>query len=170
MKKSDSSKGSIYKIPEIIRELYVLVRRLRGICPEREFPLDGLLVGHLGEVVAAYAYDIKLHDAGNHAIVDGVAPGGAEVQIKTTQRDRVNINCARPSCKTLLVLKMHQDGSFTEIYNGDGKRVWDWVKQEREQRKTPLKSPISAVSFRQLEVLKEMIGDGEKIPNIRPLP
>ena len=156
----NSSRDGVHEIPEIIRDLYALVHRLREIYPGRNFTPDGHMVGDLGEAVAAYSYGIKLFPPSSEA-VDGVAPGGAEVQIKATQGGVIGI---RRNCEKLLVLKIHQDGSFEEIYNGNGARVWNLVKD----KKLPSNGQYS-VSLSKLKNLQAMIGEDERVQPIRSL-
>ena len=43
------------------------------------------------------------------------------MQVKATQKKRIAIS-SEP--QHLLVFKLHKEGSFDEIYNGPGDRVW----------------------------------------------
>lgn len=56
---------------------------------------------------------------------------GKRIEIKATQGNRVAFRCCP---EYLLVPKIHEDGGFTEIYNGKGGRVWDLVKEKRLPR------------------------------------
>jgi hypothetical protein len=69
--------------------------------PERTFPLDGHLVGELGEVVAAQAFGLRLYPRSypGHDAFDETS----DVQIKMTAANRVSMyGC----CKRLIVLKI----------------------------------------------------------------
>ena len=164
MKKLDSNLGKeeINKIPEIIRDLFALVHRLREICPGRNFTPDGHMVGDLGEAIAAYSYGIKLFEATNEEAIDGTTPDGQDVQIKATQRTEISI---RHDCEKLLALKIHQNGSFEEIYNGNGGRVWDHAKTH-----TKFSNGRYSVPLGKLRDLQREVGADEKIPLINPFP
>ena len=106
---------------EIIREIYRLVDELESIYPGRKFTPDGHLVGSIGEAFAADHYGMTLLPAGApiHDAVDGK---GQLYQIKATGGSSIGIR----SCPdNLLVLKLHRDGTLTEVYNGSGQPAWD---------------------------------------------
>jgi hypothetical protein len=111
---------SIEKVPELVREIYAIVAKLEAAFPGRHFTPDGHLVGSLGEVLAAYYYDLKLLPASVIAH-DATTKDGRHVQIKATQINRVAL---RADCAQLLVLKLDARGGFDEIYNGPGSPVW----------------------------------------------
>ena len=106
----------------IVRDLYTLVGRLEDLYPGRHFTLDGHLVGSLGEVYAAERYGLKLLEASSPVHDAKTSSGRRLVQIKTTQRDKVGIS-ERPDY--LIVLRLAEDGSFEEVYNGPGQPAWD---------------------------------------------
>ena len=121
-------------LSQAIRDLYAIVDRLGEECAEhdRHFTLDGHLLGSIGEVYAAERYGISLYTSSKKAH-DGwkVDATGRrrEVQIKVTQT-RAKRKAAPISHKPdyLIVLLVDEDGSFEEVYNGPGTKVWDLVK------------------------------------------
>ena len=103
------------------------IDRLRTEFPEKEFTIDGRLVGDIGEVIAALEYDIKLFDvlvAGH----DGVTTDGRRVQIKATFKDSLTF---RTVPDYYLGFKLYKDGRHEEIYNGPGKYIYDRYKDRR---------------------------------------
>ena len=91
----------------------------------RPFPMDGHLLGSIGEIFAAWHYGIALYkpSADRH---DGLAPDGREVQVKLTQGDYFSF---RKAPDYLIALHLNQvTGQIREIYNGPGtglqKRVY----------------------------------------------
>lgn len=71
------------KLCALIGELYRIVTALEEEFEGRRFTPDGHLVGSIGEVVAAYAFNLTLLPAGN-PIHDARAKDGTLVQIKLT--------------------------------------------------------------------------------------
>ena len=51
----------IEKIPALVQRLYGLVEELEELFPSRRFTPDGHLVGSIGEVLAAFHYDLKVN-------------------------------------------------------------------------------------------------------------
>jgi len=103
------------------------IERLRTEFPEKEFTIDGRLVGDIGEVIAALEYDIKLFDvlvAGH----DGVTTDGRRVQIKATFKDSLTF---RTVPDYYLGFKLYKDGRHEEVYNGPGKYIYDRYKDRR---------------------------------------
>lgn len=107
-------------VPALVQELYALVRTLEAHFPGRKFTPDGHLVGSLGEVLAAYHYGLELYPASTEGH-DGCCPEGRRVQVKATQRSQVGLSCEP---EHLLVLKLWEDGTVTEVYNGPGSLAW----------------------------------------------
>ena len=77
-------------LSEKIKELYAITNELESKYPGRKFTIDGHLVGSIGEVIVAEAYDLELlrNSTERH---DAVSKNGINVQIKTTQINRISI-------------------------------------------------------------------------------
>ena len=101
------------------------------------------MIGSIGEVLAAYCYGLTLFEASKETH-DAKAPDGRLVQIKATQIDRVALS-SEPDW--LLVLQIHPDGTFSEVYNGQGELAWTHCgkMQKNGQR------PISLAKLRSLQ-------------------
>jgi hypothetical protein len=143
-------------IPTAIRELLQIVNRLHAAYPEKSFTLDGRLVGDLGEVLAAQAYEITLHQ-GLHKYHDAVDSAGRQVQIKATMQDILTF----PGDNVpdyYLGIKMHSDGSFDEVFNGPGKIASLAVKN----RKTT-KYNLHSISIKALEALDQQVKKEDRI-------
>ena len=147
---------SIETVPELVREIYAIVAKLEATFPGRHFTPDGHLVGSLGEVLAAYYYDLELLPASAVAH-DATTKDGRHVQIKATQINRVAL---RADCAQLLVLKLDAKGGFDEIYNGPGSPVWAAAGkvQSNGQR---------SVRLSKLRAMQVSVADGARIPRVR---
>jgi len=111
----------IKEIPNLVKQLYEVTERLEGLFVGRHFTPDGHLVGSIGEVLAAYHYDLELSIASTEGY-DALSRLGKKVQIKATQVNRVAM---RSEPEHLIVLKINQDGTSTEVFNGPGKVAWN---------------------------------------------
>ena len=114
-------------IAEKIQQLYQIVDELETAYPEKHFTLDGILMGNLGEVYAAEKYGLMLLPESSKTH-DAVTADGKLVQIKVTQGKQIGL---RSEPDYLLVLQVLRDGSFVEIYNGEGKRPWEESGKKR---------------------------------------
>lgn len=137
---------------QAIHDLYAITNRLNNLYPGRHFTPDGHIVGSLGEVVAADYYGLKLFIA-SEPIHDAEDPKGRLVQIKATQGTRVALN-EEPNY--LIVLQIHPDGSFEEIYNGPGKQVWEACGKQQKTSQRP-------ISLTKLRILNQSVPVTEKI-------
>ena len=144
------------KIDSLIRDLYTIKNALEEQFPGRKFSLDGHLVGSIGEVLVAEAYGIELYPNGTETH-DGKAPDGKEVQIKATQIDRVSIS-SEP--EYLIAIKILQDGTWEEIYNGPGKLAWKLAGKQQKNGQRPL-------TLAKLRKLMMDIPEDQRIPTIR---
>ena len=133
---------AIDKVPALVQRLYQIVAELEELFPGRHFTLDGHLVGSIGEVLAAYHYNLQLDPAstGGH---DAKGSHGIRVEIKATQGTRVGLR-GKPA--RLIVLRIRSVGTFEEIFNGPGELVWKHAgtRQSNGQRQ------ISVLKLQQL--------------------
>lgn len=144
------------KLQQIIEDIYNLSAELEKLYPGRHFTPDGHIVGSLGEVYAEQRYGIELFPAA-HKTHDGKAPDGRLVQIKATQRDRIALS-SQPDY--LIVLKINEQGEFSEVYNGPGKPVWEQFKN----RKRPITGQFQ-ISLSRLEKLNNSVAPKNRIPS-----
>ncbi len=142
-------------IPDLVKRLYAIVAELEAHFPGRPFTPDGHLVGSLGEVLAAYHYGLALLPCSAYAH-DAVTSTGVRVQIKATQGRSIGL---RHEPDYLLVLRLAQDGTAEEVFNGPGALAWSasGAKQSNGQR------PISVTKLRALML---QVPQGERLPAV----
>ena len=107
---------------EIKKALFLIftgIKLLKTKYPNREFTIDGRLVGDIGEILAAENYDIEL-DLKSQPKHDGTMIDGKRVQIKATFKDKLTI---KEIPDYYLGFKINKDGTFEEIYNGPAKKI-----------------------------------------------
>ena len=109
------------RVRRLVKELFEIVRQLQDefAAEQRKFTPDGHLVGSIGEVIAAYAFGLKLLPSSN-SVHDAEGPGGELVQIKLTSGKSVGLY-SEP--KQLIVLQLI-DMRVNAVYNGPGEVVW----------------------------------------------
>src|SRR3546814_7595988 len=78
------------EVRNLLDSLYTASTRLETLFSGRRFTLDGHLVGSVGEVIAAYMFDLQLNPASTLGH-DAVALDGRRVEIKFTQGRSVAI-------------------------------------------------------------------------------
>jgi hypothetical protein len=115
----------IRQVPRLISDLYKTVAELNSLFPGRPFTPDGHLVGSIGEVVAAYIYELDLEPCSSPQ-TDARTKDGRTVQIKLTGKNgtsygmRWSNSISYPvHAQILLALKFDPDTGFQEIYNGE---------------------------------------------------
>lgn len=108
------------QVTQYLDELYTASEGLELIFPGRKFTLDGHLVGSIGEVVAAYMFELELNPASTQGY-DAKTRDGIKVEIKFTQGSSVAI---RHEPQHLLVLQRPKAGTVQVIYNGPGGLAW----------------------------------------------
>lgn len=146
-------------IPEAVKQLLAIVERLRAAYKEqnKQFTLDGRLVGDIGEVLAEEFYDIKLfEDLQKHH--DATCSDGRHVQIKATMKKSLTFPVDHIPLY-YIGIQIHSNGEFTEIFNGPGAVAWEAVKN-RKATKTNLHS----VSISALSKLNATVKDSDRIP------
>lgn len=118
----DVSVGPLRRIalPEPVAEIYRAVETLEKKYGRR-FPPDGHLVGSIGEVVAAEALGLTLHEM-SHPGHDAVDRQGREVQIKMTGGKSVAMYA---TSERLVVLRVVTPEWAEIIYDGRGRPAWE---------------------------------------------
>ena len=144
------------KFPLLMRDLYAIASELEKMFG-RPFTPDGHMVGSVGEALAAYHYGLTLTPPSTPGC--DAKLGEKNIEIKATQGNRVAFRCEP---EYLLVLKLEKDGSFQDIYNGHGARVWKKVAHK------PM--PSNGQHQMSLSTLKQLateVEDGERISRVR---
>ena len=108
------------KLPSAVASIYKAVAELESQYPERKFTLDGHLVGSIGEVIAAEAFNLKLYpiSQAGHDAFDSNGP----VQIKLTSGNSVAMYscCERP-----IAMRIVSPEEAEVVYDGEGASVWE---------------------------------------------
>lgn len=125
---------------------------------ERQFTIDGRLVGDIGEVIAALEYDIVLDETSQQGY-DGTTSDGRRVQIKATFQDQLTFKTVPDY---YLGLKLNEDGTFEEIYNGPGQYIFERYSKRKGVGLVLLRFPAS-----ELKKLQKKVQENEKIPKRR---
>ena len=121
----DWSSAKITRFCELIAELYVVVEELNRDygADGRQFTPDGHMVGSIGEVVAKYAFDLKLYGRSKKGL-DAETQDGKTVQIKlTAKRGPIGFCDAETIPDYVLVMQL-VEGRFHTVYNGSGRSVY----------------------------------------------
>lgn len=106
-------------LPAPVAAIYAAVSELEARYPGRKFTPDGHLVGSIGEVIAAEAFNLTLYPM-SHAAHDACDANGP-VQVKMTAGTSVAMyDC----CVRLIVLKVISPEEAEVIYDGPGEPVW----------------------------------------------
>jgi hypothetical protein len=129
--------GERSNIAEALKLIFHGIRQLKRAFPGKEFTIDGRLVGDIGEVIAALEYDIELFDVLRKGH-DGQTPEGRLVQVKATFKDSLTFKSVPDY---YLGLKLHEGGTYEEIYNGPGKVIYEKYKHRRGIGKELLSFP-----------------------------
>lgn len=143
-------------IPPALRRIFEGIAALHAAYPHRTFTIDGKLVGDLGEVIAALAYDLELGEVNQHNH-DAVTPDGRQVQIKASFGD------ASLTFKTVpdyyLGIKLHRDGRFEEVFNGPGHVIHQHYAHRQGIGVNLLSFPMA-----QLRALSAGVAPADRIP------
>ena len=141
---------------EALLQLYAARNALREAFPGLPFPLDGKLVGDLGEAIARQHWNLRPLPAGTktHDVTD---ERGRRIQIKTTQQSRsaspVGLGLDQRSFEHLIVIQLGEDASFTVLFDGPGSRI-----DERRQHKKS-----ASLSVGQLRELDQQVDSSERV-------
>jgi hypothetical protein len=107
-------------LPPEVTKLYEAVETLSERHPGRPFTLDGHMMGSIGEVVAAEAFNLHLYPP-SQAVHDAWDDHG-DVQIKITGGKHVSMYAC---CERLLVLRIVNPQEAEVVYDGCGGSAWE---------------------------------------------
>jgi hypothetical protein len=113
---------------EEIKELLAITKKLKEkyVHLNKNFSLDGKLVGDIGEVLAAEKYGLELLPE-NTPVHDGKEKASNRmVQLKASFKG----NCYFPFGEEripdfFLAIEINEDGQITEMYNGPGRYLYE---------------------------------------------
>lgn len=147
------------QVARYLDDLYTASDGLEQMFPGRKFTLDGHLVGSIGEVVAAYIFDLDLNPASTLGH-DATASDGRNVEIKLTQGRGVAI---RHEPEHLVVLHRPKGGPMRIVFNGPGAPAWNAAGKMQKNGQRP-------ISLTRLSQLAAGVPAREKLPEIRRPP
>ena len=146
------------EIHDAVKQLLKITNQLHARYKTKRFTLDGRLVGDLGEVLVELDYELSLHEglAKHH---DGVTTDGRnrEVQIKTTMQNALTFPVDHIP-ELYLGIQLHEDGTYTEIFNGPGE-----IAAIAVQNRAPTKTNLHSVSLYALKKLNETVVDDDRV-------
>ena len=144
---------------DIMRKLFQIVEQIETEYADynRKFTIDGHLIGSIGEVIVAEAFDLEL-EKNSTPVIDAHTKDGTNrtVQIKATQIDRVSFSSKHENEDApdqVIVISIDKAGNWTLEYNGPGKLVYENLCKPQKNGQ----SQVSLTKLRRLmaEVPKE---------------
>lgn len=145
------------EIHQAVKDMLQIVEKLQKSYPKKQFTLDGRLVGDLGEILVEEDYDLELYE-GLEKHHDGETPDGRRVQIKTTMKNSLTFPVDHIP-HYYIGIKVHSDGTYSEIFNGPGSVAWNAVKGRK-----PTKTNLHSITLSALEKLNEEVSENDRIP------
>ncbi len=147
------------EVTALLDSLYTSSSRLEEIFPGRKFTLDGHLVGSVGEVVAAYMFELDLNPASTLGH-DAIAQDGRRVEIKLTQGKSIAI---RHEPDHMIALCRPKGGPVRVVYNGPGNDVWAAAGARSSNGQRP-------ISIAKLVMIDGAVSPDKRLPLIRHAP
>ena len=147
-------------IQEKLKQLFQIVEQLETEYADynRKFTIDGHLIGSIGEVLVAEAFDLKLEDTGE-PVIDAETEDGKTVQIKATTTDRVAFSIQAGSKiipDYVIVIRIEKEGEKRGkpelIYHGLGEIVFEELRKKKPQKNGQVQ--ISLAKLRRLNQLE----------------
>ena len=150
-------------IQEKLKQLFQIVEQLETEYADynRKFTIDGHLIGSIGEVIAAEAFDLEL-EKNSTPVIDAHTKDGTNrtVQIKVTQIDRVSFSGKQEyedAPDQVIVIAIDKAGEWTPVYNGPGKLIYENLGK-------PQKNGQSQISLAKLRRLMADVTDEQQLP------
>lgn len=143
------------QIAEALKMIFSGIALLQQNFSNRQFTIDGRLVGDIGEIVAAAEFDITL-DAVSQATHDGVTSDGRRVQIKATFKESLTF---RTEPDYYLGLQLFRGGRHDVVFNGPGRIITEAFGHRKGFGEALLSFPVS-----RLRALSKTVAEADRIP------
>ncbi len=162
MIEGDWTPERLERVTRLVLDIYRAVDELNDEfeVEGKRFTPDGVMVGHLGEVLAAYAFDLILLPCSTRDHDAKTRSGERLVQIKMTGGKRGVAFRGKPD---YLIVLQFLNGTLSVVYNGEGKTVW----REFEGKTLPTNGQLP-ISLTRLRILNSSASG--KLPLVRDLP
>lgn len=151
-------------IMEEIKQLLEISQKLKEKFSHlnKQFSLDGKLVGDIGEVLAAEKFNLDLYPE-NTEVYDGVQKAtGKKVQIKASFKGYFQFPFGENKIPDYyLAVIIDEDGKLNEVYNGTGRFVYDNYVVEKKLK--PYKNSYYTLSKGFLQKLNDKVNEYERI-------
>ena len=154
-------------IHEKLKQLFQIVEQLETEYAEynRKFTIDGHLIGSIGEVIVAEAFDLELEKGfimkldlkNKEDTKDGT---NRTVQIKATQIDRVSFSGKHENEDApdqVIVISIDKSGGSVVEFNGPGKLIYENLGK-------PHKNGQSQISLAKLRRLMDDVPEEQQLP------
>jgi hypothetical protein len=138
-----------------LSSIFAGIRLLKEAFPQKEFTIDGRLVGDIGEVIAALEYDLQLYD-GVVPGHDGQTSDGRRVQVKATFKNALTFTTVPDY---YLGFKLYEDGRHEVVYNGPGQAIFERYAHRKDIGQKLLSFPIA-----ELRKLSDEVAPHDRIP------
>lgn len=147
-----------------IKQLLEITQKLRNQY-KRGFPLDGRLVGDIGEVLAAEKYGLELYSE-NTAIHDGFEKSsGRKVQIKASFKNYSYFPFGFDKLPDyFLSVNILENGELEELFNGPGHFIMEHYIIKHDLKH--YKETFYTLSKGRLRELNKLVPTEEKINKI----
>ncbi|MCB4791339.1 MAG: hypothetical protein LHV68_05570 [Elusimicrobia bacterium] len=147
------------KQKSLAKSLALIFKGIKGLRDtfnnERQFTIDGRLVGDIGEVIVAIEYKVVL-DKTSQPCYDATSLDGRRVQIKATFQNQLTFKIVPDY---YIGLKLNENGTYEEVYNGPGKYIRERYSKRKGIGVNLLRFPVS-----ELKKLQTNVNKDEKIP------
>ena len=147
-----------------IKELLAITKKLKDkyIHLNKQFSLDGKLVGDIGEVLVAEKYGIELYDE-NTAVYDGFEIAtGRKVQIKASFKNYSYFPYGENKLPDFfLSVNILENGELEELYNGPGSFVMEHYIEAKKLKH--YKESYYNLSKGRLKALNDLVPQEYKI-------
>ena len=144
---------------ELVDQLHAIVTELEAMHPGRRFPLDGHLVGSIGEAAAEAMFLLNLQP-GSTAGHDAIAHDGRRVEIKATYGAKaVGIRTtSHDHAAALIVLRLSRNAHVPHetVYNGSFARVVSAISATQRNGQ-------GSITLNRLRAFNAQVPDNERI-------
>ncbi|MBP7260268.1 MAG: hypothetical protein KBB37_03190 [Bacteroidia bacterium] len=114
-----------------LKELFKITKRLKQAY-SRSFPLDGRLVGDIGEALVKRDYAVELYPQNNKEYDAYEIGSNRKIQIKASMK--YNFSFPFTHCPDYYIaVHINEDSTLEEIYNGKGEVILNYIQNKKRK-------------------------------------
>lgn len=112
-----------------IEELFQVTQQLKSMYPKLDFPLDGRLVGDIGEALVSEYFQVELYGKNNYQYDGHEKNSNKKIQIKSSMKYNFSFPY-KNFPEYYIAVHINEDATLEVVYNGLGEPIREYIEKK----------------------------------------